>query len=124
MLPDPEVFDPDVALASVGDDPVFLCEVAGLFQAASPTLLSNIRTALASRDLCAVGWSAHLVKTAATNVSAKRVCESAFLLETVADLGDLRRVEQAVETLEDEVRKLQSALFTLQAALSTTSGHS
>jgi len=116
---DPEVFDPNVALASVGGDPIFLSEVAGLFQAAWPTLRSEIRSALTSSDWRALEWSAHLVKTAATNISARKVSETALLLETVAGSGDIQRSQRAAANLEREVEKLQSVLATLNYTLST-----
>ncbi len=101
-----EVFDHRSALASVGWDRDFLSEVAGLFQAAWPTLSGEIREALASGDLREVEKSVRLVKAAANNVSAKKVSEAAQCLETAAREGSLKAARAACSTLEHEVERL------------------
>jgi len=103
---DPEVFDHAAALASVGGDRDFLSEVAGLFQAAWPTLWGDIREGVASGNLRAVEKSARLVKAAANNISAKKVSESAHCLEVAAREGSLHAAREASTSLEREVGRL------------------
>ena len=109
-----DVFDPTLALASVGGDRSFLSEVAGLFQAAWPTLLGDIRAGLAVGDLCSVERSAHLVEAAARNVSARSVYESARELEQSARRGALEASQLACEQLQREVERLTPYLTPLQ----------
>ena len=109
-----EVFDHALALASVGGDRTFLSEVAGLFQAAWPTLRGDIRTGLAVGNLCAVERSARLVEAAARNVSARNVYEAARELEALARRGSLEASQVACEALEREVEVLTPYLAPLQ----------
>jgi len=105
-----EVLDHDLALASVGGDRDFLTEVAGLVQAAWPTLLGEIGQALAAGDLGAVQKTTRLAKAAARNVSAARAYESALRLEAAAQAGRLEDAREAGVNLEREVEKLKAAL--------------
>ena len=109
-----EVFDAALALNSVGGDSEFLTEVVGLIRAALPTLLADIRRALAMGDLRAVERTARLAKAAARNVSAKRAYDSAVQLETLVGMKDLPAAQKASTSLEQEVEKLQVVLSTLE----------
>lgn len=114
MQPDPEVFDPTSALASVGGDREFLSEVAGLFQAAWPTLCNDIRAGLAAGDFGAMERSARLVEAAARNLSARIVCESAHRLALLARQGALEDCEAACANLEHQVARLTPHLAPLR----------
>jgi len=109
-----DVFDATRALSSVGGDSEFLTEVVGLIRAAWPTLLADIRRALAMGDIVAVERTARLAKAAARNVSAKRAYDSAVQLETLISVRDLPAAQRASTTLEQEVEKLQVVLSTLE----------
>ncbi|HXW14685.1 MAG TPA: Hpt domain-containing protein [Terriglobia bacterium] len=111
-----EVFDAALALSSVGGDSEFLNEVVGLIRAAWPTLLADIRQAIAMGDLRAVERTARLAKAAARNVSAKRAYDSAAQLESLVGMRDLPAAQRASRTLEHEVEKLQVVLSTLESS--------
>jgi HPt (histidine-containing phosphotransfer) domain-containing protein len=108
-----EIFDLTLALQSVGGDGEFLAEIAGLVQAAWPTLLAELREGMARGDLRTVEKRARLAKAAARNVSARRTYDCALELETMTGKGDLRASEEAIARLEHEAKLLQSALSTL-----------
>ncbi len=108
-----EIFDAGEALSSVGGDEEYLTEVVGLMQAAWPTLLADIRNAMARGDLRAVEMTARLAKAAAQNVAAKRAYASALQLETIAGQGDSFAAQGAMASLEREVEMLQFFLSTL-----------
>jgi HPt (histidine-containing phosphotransfer) domain-containing protein len=108
-----EVLDHRSALASVGGDREFFSEVAGLVQAAWPTLLGDIDQALAAGDLDAVQMTTRLAKAAAQNVSAARAYEAASRLEIAARGGQLEAAREAGVQLEQEVERLTAALATL-----------
>ena len=108
-----EVFDEAQALDSVGGDRESLTEVVGLMQAAWPTLLADIREGVAEGNLPAVKTAARLAQAAARNVAARRACEAALELETMADKGDLPATQRTSENLELEVEILQLALSML-----------
>ncbi len=115
-----EVFDATLALNSVGGDSEFLTELVGLIRAAWPTLLADIREAMAMGDLRAVERTARLAKAAARNVSAKRAYDSAAQLETLIGKRDLPAAQRASTTLEQEVEKLQLVLSTLEKSASSS----
>jgi len=108
-----EVLDHHSALASVGGDREFLSELAGLVQAAWPTLLGDIGQALAAGDLGGVEKTTRLAKAAARNVSAARAYEAALRLEAAARGGQLEAAREAGVQLEQEVERLTAALATL-----------
>src|SRR5690242_16725824 len=103
-----EVLDRASALASVGGDLEFLRELAGMVQAAWPTLLHDIREALAEGNLAAVEKSAHLVKVTAEYISARKARLQACLLENTAAYGDLEGTRQAAYRLEEELNRVKS----------------
>jgi len=113
-----EIVDRESALASVGGDPEFLREIAGLIQAAWPTLLSEIRNDLAVGDLAALESHARLARAAAEYVAAKRAYMAAIQLQFVAMQKDLDGAKRVAANLEGEVARLQPALSNLQKSVS------
>jgi HPt (histidine-containing phosphotransfer) domain-containing protein len=113
-----EILDRTAALAGVGGDLEFLSELLGIFRAASPTLLHDIREALVKGDLTALAYAAHLVRITAQNVAARRVYLAATLLEKMATCGQLEGARQASSRLEEEMDELKSLLTALTNAVS------
>jgi len=108
-----EILDSTAALAGVGGDLEFLSERLGIFRAAAPTLLHDIREALAKGDLPALAKAAHLVKVTAQDLAARRVYVAAAVLESMATGGELEGARQASSMLEEEMNHLKSALTAL-----------
>lgn len=108
-----EVVNEALALSSVGGDREFLTELVGLVQAALPTLLADIRGAMAVGDLPAVERAARLARAAAHYVSAKRAYDSAAQLAMMTGTGDMRAAQRASASLEQEVEKLRVVLPSL-----------
>jgi hypothetical protein len=75
--------------------------------------LADLRQGLARGDLRAVERTARLAKAAAQYVSARRACESAQQLATMAGKGELQAARGALASLEQEVEILQLVLSTL-----------
>ena len=109
-----DVFNLTLALQSVGGDWDFLTEVAGLVQAAWPTLLADLKESMAKGDLRAVETRARLAKAAARNVSASRTYECAREIEAMTAKGDLPAAQEAMAKLEEEATLLRLALSTLK----------
>jgi hypothetical protein len=109
-----EVLDSAAALASVGGDPEFLCEIVGLIQAAWPTLLDYIRQDIAAGDLHALEADARLARAAAQYVSARRAYLAALQLQFLAMQRDLEGAKRISENLEEAVAKLQPVLSSLK----------
>ena len=108
-----DVLDRASALASVGGDQEFLRELAGIAQAAWPTLLQDIREALAGGKLSEVVKFAHLVKVTAQFISARKAYSTALQLEKAGAYGDLEGARQAGSRLGEELDRLDAALASL-----------
>jgi HPt (histidine-containing phosphotransfer) domain-containing protein len=102
------------ALAAVGGDTGFLAELAGILEAACPTLLDDIQVSLAIGDLSAAAWSARLLRVAAENVMASTVADAALHIETLARQRQSRAVADAYRALQNEVARLKPLLAALK----------
>lgn len=109
-----DVLDCFEALASTGGDTGFLAELAGIFDAACPTLLERIQHALAEGDIAAAVRAAHLLEVAAQNVTAKRVAGAALDVETLARQKLLERAQEAYRELVLEIERLKPLLSDLE----------
>ncbi len=103
------------ALAAVGGDMVFLAQLAGIFRAACPTLLEDMRASLAAGNLPATGHAARLLRVTAENVTARRVASAALALETCAGQNSPEAVGEAYWTLQQEVEQCLHALADLES---------
>ena len=108
-----EILDTSAALEGVGGDQEFFWEMLGIFRAAWPTLMHEIREALVKGDLPQVEDAAHILKAGAQNVAARRVYMAALLLEKMATYGELEGARQACGRLEEEIGQLQVAVESL-----------
>jgi HPt (histidine-containing phosphotransfer) domain-containing protein len=72
--------------------------------------MSNIRNAITSGDLEALGFAIHTLKGVIGNFSAQPASEAAERLEILADSGDRTGLNVALATLEVEIAGLLEAL--------------
>jgi HPt (histidine-containing phosphotransfer) domain-containing protein len=107
-------FDEAALLHSVGDDTDFLDELVGLFLAACPTLLNQIRAALAISDFAALGRAARILKGALRSFPLGQATRAAEALETAACQQRSVAATQAFEVLEKWIKCLTSALSQLE----------
>ena len=112
-----DVLDRSLALAAVGGDTAFLAELAGIFEAACPTLLERIQRALATGDLSATAIAARLLRVVAQNVSARRVASAALECELLAQQRAVAEAQEAHRVLLQEVEKLKPLLDDLKSEL-------
>lgn len=103
-------FDEAALLHSVGDDIEFLDELVGLFLAACPTLLHQIRAALAVNDFPAAGRAARILKGSLHSFPLRQATNAAEALETAACRQQSVAAAQAFEVLEKWIQCLTSAL--------------
>lgn len=107
----------DVAalLRSVGGDREFLSELIGVFLAASPALLSEMREALRISNFVEIKHATRILKSLLRNFSVERALKAAEALETAVDHGSPKATEEAFLALEKEVERLTSALANLES---------
>jgi HPt (histidine-containing phosphotransfer) domain-containing protein len=109
--------DRSFALAAVGGDTGFLAELAGIFEAACPTLLERIQRALAAGDLIAAAVAARLLRAVAENVSAQRVASVALECELLARQKLVAEAQAAHRALLEEVERIRPVLDDLKIEL-------
>jgi len=108
-----EVIDSSVALARVEGDKALLQELAELFLEEGPTLLSDVREAVAAGEPEEVRCTAHKLKGSVGTFAAKAAVEAALKLETMGHDGDLAEAEDAYAGLEIEMERLRQTLTEL-----------
>ena len=107
---DHSVYDAAALLALVGDDEELMQEIIGLYLTEYPRILADIRTAAASGDIRALEFGAHALKGSVGNMAARRACQAAAELETLARSDQLPAARDSLATLERELAELQRAL--------------
>jgi len=110
----PKTLDIPAALARVDGSMELLRELAGLFCADSAQLLSKLREAIERQDAQAVESTAHSLKGAVGNFGAMPTFEAALRLEVMGREGNLSEARTGLLILEEELRRLESALADLQ----------
>jgi HPt (histidine-containing phosphotransfer) domain-containing protein len=106
--------DEAALLASVGGDSDFLTELVGLFLAAWPTLLSEMRGSLAINDFARTKRAARILKGSLRSFAAERAQDAAEALETAAEQRRPAAAAEAFQELEKQIEALTSALSELE----------
>ena len=105
--------DLEKALDRMGGNRDTLKELVAIFFDECPTLLEQIRHAVAAHDPSELRRTAHALKSAVGVFAASPATEAAWRLESMAHDGNLQNVEEAWATLESEIERLKPALAEL-----------
>jgi HPt (histidine-containing phosphotransfer) domain-containing protein len=105
-----DVFDEEALLDHVDDDMEFLGETVAMLDEDCPSLLEQIRTAVAARDAENLAKAAHALKGMLGNFCAERAEAAARELEMMGRAGRLADVEAATDLVQREAERLQEAL--------------
>ena len=103
-------FDPQSGLRATGGDPHLLRELARLFLSEFPTLMGNLRSAVARGDAAAVSFSAHALKGCASHFGAKSTVAAALRMEQQGRSGDLADIETRLAEFEAGIHPLVAEL--------------
>ncbi len=103
-------FDREAALERVEGDLELFDEIAGLFLEEAPTLLGQIKDAVAHGDASGLERAAHSLKSSVGTFSAASAQESARALETMGRENDLANAPKILARLEKQVARLEQAL--------------
>ena len=104
-----------VALERLGGDEQLLCEVAQLFLAECPELVSQVRAAVADGSAEALQHAAHSLKGSVSNFGAEAASNAALALEMMGLTGQLSQAEIGLAALEQALAYIQPALEELAA---------
>ena len=113
-------FDRAAALEHLDGDGELLKELAELFLAGFPDMLSRARQAVADLDPQELARQAHTIKGCVANFSATRAFKAALDVETSARGGDLAAAQKGCTQLAIEVSRLASALTELTERVQPT----
>jgi CheY-like chemotaxis protein len=105
-----DVFDYVALLSRIEGDETLLHELVGLFLEDTPQRLDHLRAAFANHDLPALERAAHTLKGSVGNLCAPRAFEAAKRLERCVQMGDMRRVSDALTDFDLEMAHLQTVL--------------
>jgi CheY-like chemotaxis protein len=105
-----ELIDRVSLLERVEGDQELLAEMIGLFQEGAPHLLSAMREALQNGDMAALEMSAHSLKGAVGNLTAKAAAAAALQLEKDAKNKNAESAEESLMEVERAVSRLLPAL--------------
>jgi PAS domain S-box-containing protein len=108
-------FDSTVVLARMDGDRELLKEIAGIFLADCPKMMTEIRAAIASSDADKLTRAAHALKGSVSNFGAQGAMVAARTLETMARDGNLAQAPAAFQLLESRINELAPALAGLVA---------
>ena len=115
MNPDGQEYglDRQLALSRVGGDEDLLREIAAIFIEEYPKTLDELRKAIADGDAATLERSAHGLKGAVANFSARSAVSLALELENMGRARDLAQANPTLERLRQTLIALESELGTL-----------
>jgi HPt (histidine-containing phosphotransfer) domain-containing protein len=90
-------------------------QLADLFAVSAEDSVRALRQALAGDDAVGVDQAAHALRGAAANLGATDLAALCARMSVAAATGDLLSGPASLETVEEEIVRVQSALDTLRA---------
>ena len=117
LPPATDIFDVEGLRARVEGDLELFEEMIELYLSSSPLLLTEIESAVASRDGEKINRAAHTLKGVLKNMCASTCADAAWELETIGKTGDLERAPKSLGTLKQEYQRLQSVLTTVATGI-------
>jgi CheY-like chemotaxis protein len=112
-----EVFDLASLRERVENDLELLDEMIELYLSSSPLLLTELESAVKSRDRDKVNRAAHTLKGVLKNMCADACAQAALQLEMIGKSGDIERADESLAMLKNEFRRLESALTTMSQGM-------
>ncbi len=105
--------DRQLALSRVGGDEDLLKEIAAIFIEEYPKTLNELRKAIADGDAATLERSAHGLKGAVANFSARAAVSLALELENMGHARNLAEANPTLERLQQTLIALESELISL-----------
>jgi two-component system, sensor histidine kinase and response regulator len=117
VVPPEETLDRKELLALLDGDIALLTELTDIFWENSPTLIAQMRSALADRDPHTLTYTAYTLKGSVGNFAAKRALTLIAELETMGATQNFSQATCTMDALEAELARLRTALFSLREEL-------
>jgi two-component system sensor histidine kinase/response regulator len=109
-----EVFDAAAALRYVEGDGELLAEIVKIFANETPTLLQEMRQAIAAQNSKGLERAAHTLSGSASSIAARSISFAAKKVERIARESQLDGAEEGIALLEKEFEKLIPHLEQIQ----------
>lgn len=109
----PEALDYEALLDELGGDRQLRRQLLELLIESTTQSSASIRMAYAARDSSALASSAHKLKSALVAFGAQPAADAASRLEDIGRCADLATASTALDLLQDELTRLQSAVASL-----------
>lgn len=107
------VMDRETALSRVGGDVDLLREVGALFLKECPSVVTDLRNAVAARDAPGIERQAHSLKGSVSTFGAGAAFQAALELERQGHSRNLSEVESNLQRFESSIERLCVELHTL-----------
>jgi len=101
---------PQKSLSRMDGDQSLFCDLAKMFCAEGPKLLSGVQEALSRKDSDALRRASHALKGSISTFAARQATDAAARLEELAASGELVGAEDTYEMLATQVEPLKQAL--------------
>jgi HPt (histidine-containing phosphotransfer) domain-containing protein len=108
-----EIIDIQDLRTRMEDDMDLLRELSEVFLSDYSKLLGNITDAVMKNDSVMLARSAHTIKGAVANFSARRAYAAALALENMGKTGDMGTVEETLGTLKETVEEFRTSLLAI-----------
>jgi HPt (histidine-containing phosphotransfer) domain-containing protein len=110
---DKEILDTDDLADRIGGDQEIVVEILGVFRESCDDSMDEIRQALDAGDPERIERSAHALKGALGNISARAGHRAALKVEKLGESGDVEGARQAFAELERRIEELEQVLSKL-----------
>jgi HPt (histidine-containing phosphotransfer) domain-containing protein len=104
----------------VGDNENLLREIAAVFLEDRPRMLGEVRAAIEQGDALRLKRALHSLQGTLSNFGAAPAVAATRRLETLAEVNEPSGMEEAYQTLEQEIQQLEQALAALALPLAST----
>lgn len=104
------ILNRQAALERIEQDLELYEEICGIFSDDAPTILIDLKQSLNNRDIPAATRHAHSLKSAAANIGAIDLCETARLAENSFRAGDIKNSYTMISNIEQNLLLVLEAL--------------
>jgi len=104
------ILDKQSALERIEDDLELYEEICEIFREDVPRIIAELKSSFACNDLASATRHAHSLKSAAANIGATNLSESARSAENALRDGDLESVSTIFSELDSNLSKVLAAL--------------
>jgi two-component system sensor histidine kinase/response regulator len=105
----------EALIHDVGDDAAFVAEIVADYLTSSPRLIEAMREASRARQPADLGRLAHELKSSSAWLGADRLAELCREVEVSARSGSMADMDQRIQRIEMEARRVNDALRALEA---------